>query len=57
MSKISDFLTISKENGDLSCGGCHSVQVLPDDHLRNSLLKNGSTGGAQLVTLIVPLQS
>lgn len=34
-----------------------SVQVLPDDHLQNSLLKNGRTGEAQFVILIAPLQS
>lgn len=52
MSKISDFLTISKETGGLPCGRCHSVQDLADDHLQNSLFKNGSTGEAQLVILI-----
>lgn len=52
MSKISDFLTISKETGGLPCGRCHSVEDLADDHLQNSLFKNGSTGEAQLVILI-----
>lgn len=27
------------------------MQVLPDDHLQDSLLKNGSTGEAQLILI------